>query len=166
MGVVREIVSLGLKERDKSGIGLKWPLSRADVYGKEIKFDEEFIEIMKDQLNVKGISFKESDKFDVKLDTKLTPDLEAEGYAREMSRMVQAFRKDLGLNKKDNIKLYIQTDGEFKKVLESQKDFIKERTNSDKIEIVTTIQKENFKKSTDFKVKDKRGLIGIITTER
>ena len=28
------------------------------------------------------------------LDTKLTPELEAEGYAREISRQIQSFRKN------------------------------------------------------------------------
>ena len=59
------------------------------------------------------------------------------------------------------IKLVLVTDGEFRNILESQKNMIKERTNSKMLDIVTT-SKERFKKKTDFRIKDKRGEIGII----
>jgi len=45
--------------------------------------------------------------------------------------------------------------------LKKQKDFIQDRTNSSKFEIVTT-GKERFKKIIEFKIKDKRGWIAII----
>ncbi len=153
----REIVSKGLRERDKVGIGLKWPLQKISIPEKD--FNEEILNLIRQELNVKEIKFKAIKE--VKLDTKLTPELEAEGYSREVSRIVQAFRKKLGLNKKDLIELFVQTDANFIKVLESQREFIKERTNSEKVEFVTTIEKENFKNASDFMVKDKRGTIGI-----
>jgi len=114
-------------------------------------------------LNVKEIRYSSGEDLVVELDTNLTPELESEGYAREISRKVQAFRKNLGLQKKDKIKLFIITDDEFKEILESQKDFIRSRTNSKTLEIVTT-PKETFKNKTDFKIKDKRGDIAIIVT--
>ena len=168
MDLTREIVSAGLKLRDQNQIGLKWPLQKVTVYSDEL--DGEFVEIIKTQLNVKDVVWKEgsSNSLVVELDTKLTPELEAEGYGREMSRIIQAFRKKLGLNKNNKIGLIISTEGDtdFAKVLESQKEFIKERTNSEKFKIVTTVQKENFKNCVDYKVKDKRGFIGIITTHK
>ena len=134
--------------------------------------------IVKSQLNVKNISFRFSHAntkdVDVELDTKQTPELEAEGYAREMSRLVQEFRKTLGLQKKDNIELTIITDSGFKEVLEKQKQFIKDRTNSKKLEIFTTPKtnspassqvKERFKNKIEFKIKDKGGEIAIIVTK-
>ena len=158
--IVLDIIEKGLAERDKAQIGLRWPLAKASIdCGKILSKDLQ--EIIKSQLNVKGIEFKKAKETTVKLDTKTTPELEAEGYAREMSRQVQAFRKKLGLEKKDRIDLIISTDNEFKEILENQKSFIKERTNSKKLEIVTT-SKERFKNEIDFKIKDKRGKIGII----
>ena len=78
-----------------------------------------------------------------------------------MSRQIQAFRKKLGLIKRNKIELYIKTEnGEFLNMLQSQKEFIKQRTNSKKIYFVTT-KKETFKNKEDFKIKDKRGEIGI-----
>ncbi len=158
--IVLQIIEKGLAERDKAQIGLRWPLANATISCSK-SLGKDSAEIIKSQLNVKGVEFKKAKETTVKLDTKKTPELEAEGYAREMSRQVQAFRKNLGLEKKDVIELIISTDNEFKEILKNQKNFIKERTNSKKLEIVTT-DKERFKNETDFKIKDKRGKIGII----
>ena len=153
------ILEKGLSARDKAGIGLKWPLSKTIIKGIELKKD--LYELVKKQLNVKKIELKKAKEIEVSFDISITPELEAEGYAREISRKVQGFRKEMGLNKKDRISLVIVTDDKFKKILKIQENFIKERTNSRKLEIVTTA-KERFKKKIDFKIKDKRGQIVII----
>jgi isoleucyl-tRNA synthetase len=167
MATAREIVSVGLRERDKEHIGLKWPLAKATI-SCERKCSHEIQEIIKAQLNVKKLVFKETKKdqpTEVKLDTKMTQSLEAEGYARELSRKVQAFRKELGLVKTDKIELGVFVEEDFKKMLEGQQKFVAERTNSESIEFVTT-DKERFKKNTGFKIKDKKGEIGIIVIRK
>src|SRR3989338_5215653 len=104
---------------------------------------------------------KEEDLIDfIKLDVHITPELEAEGYAREISRQIQAYRKTLGLQKQDKIELAIFCDDNFAKILQTQEDFLKERTNS-KILKFNKQKKETFKNKTDFKIKDNRGEIGI-----
>ena len=165
MKIVLNIIEAGLAERDKVKIGLKWPLQIGTVnYYKPL--DKKFLEIIKRELNLKEIEYiigtlaGKGEEISVELDASLTPELEAEGYAREMSRQVQSFRKKLGLEKKDKIELFIFTDDKFKNILETRKDFIKERTNSKKLEIVTT-DKERFKNKSEFKIKDKRGEISI-----
>ena len=157
---ILRIIEMGLAERDKAKIGLRWPLAKASI-SCDKGLDKDLQEIIKSQLNIKKVELKKAEQITVNLDTKLTPELESEGYAREMSRQVQAFRKKLGLEKKDRVELIISTDEKFKKTLESQKNFIKERTNSRRLEIVTT-GKERFKNKVDFKIKDKRGNIEII----
>ena len=170
-----KIIEAGLAERDKMKIGLKWPLAKVIIYIKGKENYKEFLEIIRSQLNVKDIKFEspasKGTEFDLELDTKITPELEAEGYARELSRQIQSYRKKLGLEKKDKIELSISTDDEFKEIIEKQKEFIKERTNSKKFEIKSenvTTDKERFKNSFDFKIKDKRGELSIhkITTKR
>jgi len=160
---MKEIISLGLKEREDLKIGLKWPLAKAEIFysGKLI---DGVKKIIAEQLNVKKVEIKKKEKISVKLDSKITPTLEAEGYAREMSRQVQAFRKKLGLKKKEKIELFIFTEKDFKKVLEKQKDFIKERTNAKSLEILenVTTDKERFKNINEFKIKSKRGEIAIV----
>jgi isoleucyl-tRNA synthetase len=165
-----QIIEKGLSERDKSQIGLKWPLQKVLIYIKDSEKFEEVEELIKSQLNVKEIRFESYTEKEnglvVNLDTKLTPELESEGYARELSRSIQAYRKELGLNKKDCVNTYIYTDDKFKKIIEKYIEFIKERTNSKSIEIVTTPQKENFKNNSSFNIKDKKGMISIITTKK
>jgi len=161
MEVALKIIEAGMAARDKVQIGLKWPLAKAIVSGKDIDINKELIEIVKSQLNVKKLEIKDGDELKVELDTNLTPELEAEGYARELSRHIQAFRKQLGLEKKQMIKTIIITDESLKKILENQKKFVEERTNSKSLEIVTT-NKERFKNKMDFRIKDKRGEIVII----
>ncbi|MFH1365421.1 MAG: isoleucine--tRNA ligase [archaeon] len=159
--IVCSIIEKGLAERDKEKIGLKWPLEKATISLSK-KVEKKFEEIIKNQLNVKKIEWKTSKNeiLEVKLDTKMTPELEAEGYARELSRQIQAFRKELGLEKKDKIKLQIVSEQDLLKCFEKQKKFIRERTNSEDITIVTTA-KEKFKNKAEFKIKGKRGEIWI-----
>lgn len=174
---VLKIIEAGLAERDKQKIGLRWPLAEADVHG--ISAEKKFYDIIEKQLNVKKLKFLEGrqktkslanlssqiKEISVRLDTTQTPDLEAEGYARELSRQVQSFRKELGLKKNDEIELFIFSDGELKKMLEKFRKFLMERTSSRKLEIfsenVTTV-KERFKKNIDFRIKDKKGKIAIV----
>jgi len=174
------IIEKGLAERDREQMGLKWPLAKADITSSE-KLSKTLHPIILNQLNVKKVNIKQKPakllntkskkkqvtmnlmrkEVEVKLDTKLTPELEAEGYARQISRQVQSFRKKLGLQTKDKVNLWVIVDESFKNILENQEEFIKERTNSKKINIVTTA-KETFKNKIDFKIKDKKGVIAII----
>ena len=160
MNVVFEIIEKGFSERDKIQIGLKWPLAKATIVC-ENKLSKELLEIIMNQLNVKKVELKSGKETSVVLDAKMTPELEAEGYAREISRQVQAFRKKLGLEKKNEIGLVIIADESLKSILNTQKELIKERTNSKKLEIVTT-GKERFKNKAEFKIRDKRGEIAVI----
>jgi isoleucyl-tRNA synthetase len=162
--VASKIIEAGLAERDKAKIGLKWPLSQAEIEGN-FSIEKEVYSIIERQLNVKKIKFKKEKEFSVRLDTKPTPELESEGYAREMLRQIQAFRKELGMKKRDKIELFIFSDDELRKMLEKFREFIMERTNSEKLEFFSenvTTGKERFKKNIEFKIKDKRGKIAII----
>ncbi len=154
------VLEVGLAERDKLQIGLKWPLANAEIYC-ENKLNKNLEEIISRQLNVKNVKIKKGEKIKVELDEKITSELEAEGYAREVSRKIQAFRKNLGLIQTEKIETYLIVDEKFKFILEKEKKLLKERTNSRKLEIVTT-DKERFKNKTNFKIKDKKGEIAIV----
>ena len=83
------------------------------------KLSKEFEELLKSQLNVKKIEWKRGSA-EVKLDTKMTPELEAEGYARNIIRSIQAFRKKLGLQPKDKVRSIILCDKELKDMLDEK----------------------------------------------
>ena len=157
-----EIIENGLAERDKKQIGLRWPLTKVTIYYPKL-LNKKLEGIIKLQLNVKNLLWKKSSKKDwkVELDTNLTPELESEGYAREISRKVQAFRKELGLNKQDKINLILSSNDRLNNIFKSKKEIIKERTNSKKIEIIDQIPK-TIKQKTPFKIKEERGKIAIV----
>lgn len=146
-----KIIELGLAERDKAKIGLRWPLSSANVSCEE-KINEELKEIIARQLNVKEIKI-EKGKLAVSLDTKQTPELEIEGFAREISRQVQAERKKAGLIKKDFIELNIISDKNTIDRLIKQEKFIKERTNSKKI-VISDKEGKKLENNAKFTIKD------------
>jgi len=152
-----KIIEMGLAERDKAKIGLRWPLAKATVYSDD-KLNKELGEIIARQLNVKKVEFKKGKKDDIKveLDTKMTPALEAEGYSREFARKVQAERKNAGLMKGDLIELKVHTDKKIKEMLMQNIHFLLERTNSSKIDFVDDKKKNKW---IDFLIRENK--IGI-----
>jgi len=149
-----QIIEKGLAERDKAKIGLKWPLRKAIItIGNPI--NNELKNIMAKHLNVKNIEIIKGklSQISVKLDTKLTAELESEGYAREISRKVQATRKKAGLVKIDKIRLALVIDDRFKKIIENQLELIKQRTNSTEVLINPN---KTYKNKFEEKIKDKK----------
>jgi isoleucyl-tRNA synthetase len=131
-----KIIEKGMAERDSAKIGLRWPLQSADITAN-FDLKKEMNEIIKKQLNVKEIFFDKVDKLDtlsVKLNTKTTPELEAEGFARELARKIQDARKKAGLQKNDIIRLKIHANKKINKFLSSQSEFLRERINAEDIE--------------------------------
>jgi len=150
-----EVIEKGLAARDKAQIGLKWPLAKAKVILlKSLDAPNSLKELIAKQLNIKDIELKLGKEFSFELDTKMTPELEAEGYSRELSRKIQAERKNQGLVKTDFIDLKVYVDGSIMESVKKQEKFIKERTNAKKIEFVDD-EGENV-----FEIKDKK--FGII----
>ena len=139
-------------ERDKAKIVLKWPLAKAMITSDK-KIDEEMKKIIAKQLNVKEIETREGNDIKIEIDTKATPELEAEGYAREFTRKVQAERKNKGLKKGELIVLKVSTDKKLKQTLVENIEFLKERTNSKKIEFFDDKLGEN---AVDFAIRDRK----------
>lgn len=128
------VIEKGLYSRDKAQIGLKWPLKSA-IIKTNGKLSKEIQGFIKTQLNVKNVKIEKSDSKEiiVELDTTMTPELEAEGYSREISRKVQDARKKAGLVKSDKIKLGVVVPEELLKLILKYPKllyFIEERTNS------------------------------------
>jgi len=160
MELIRSQVSEALRQRDQNKVPLKWPLAKAKISDND--YSEGFIEIFKKEVNVKKVEFlkEASSNLDVKLDFEMTPELEAEGYARELSRKVQAFRKKLGLNKDDEIELDIVCDEKLMKILKNWKEFLKERTNSKNLKFEEKTG-DGVGEKQEFKIKNNSGFIFI-----
>jgi isoleucyl-tRNA synthetase len=96
MDEVRKIVERVHATRKDLAIKVKQPLAKVIVtVAKPVS--EEVIRILLDETNVKIVEWKTGDELFVELDTKLTPELLAEGEARELIRSIQKLRKEAGL---------------------------------------------------------------------
>jgi isoleucyl-tRNA synthetase len=96
----REIITSGLQLRARAKIKVRQPLSEALV---QKSFDVALIEIMKEELNVKQVSIKETLSQSIEIVTIIIPELKEEGDAREIIRCVQEARKEAGFEVSDRI---------------------------------------------------------------
>ena len=126
MKLTREIVSLALLEREKAKIPIRQALSRLTVKGASLT--KPYLDLIKDELNVKRMQLVKAKSLSVKLDTKITDSLLLDGIARELIRQVNNYRKELGLTIKDKAILYYRTAD--KLVIESFNKFKKEIMSS------------------------------------
>src|SRR3989344_5134317 len=95
MSETRRIVTLALEARQKGNIKVRQPLARLEI--RTDALSPEYLEIIKDELNVKKVEINNALESDVLLDTNLTPELIEEGKVRDAIRVVQDWRKEKGL---------------------------------------------------------------------
>jgi isoleucyl-tRNA synthetase len=157
MLLVREISTLGQSLRVQNNLKVRQPLQKVEVYIKDkelaTKEDMQWMnEIVKDELNVKQVEFVNkkpkdellvssglNDTLFVGLDPKLTPELEAEGILRELTRQIQSQRKKLGLNMGDKIELTIQTeDKKLDEIIKKNTKEFSESVNATKVQFSNT----------------------------
>ncbi len=100
---VRTVVTLGLKNRQTAGIPVRQPLASITITGAQ--FADMYMDIIKDELNVRAAQCTEGGELSVTLDTNITPELKREGDFRELVRAVQDMRKKEGLTPADRITL-------------------------------------------------------------
>jgi isoleucyl-tRNA synthetase len=105
MEETRRFVTLGLEARQKAGIKVRQPLHEFKV--KSCNIENEYIDIIKDELNVKEFLVDEEIIDDVLLDTIITQELKLEGEYRDIMRAVQDLRKETGLTPSDVINVTI-----------------------------------------------------------
>lgn len=94
-------------------------------------FDENDILLFREALP--GTAALSNRFISIELDTELTPELVAEGLAREVVNRVQKTRKDSGFNVEDRIKIKYQASENLTKAIEQFKDYIKIETLADDI---------------------------------
>jgi len=109
MEEVRKIVALALAKRAEKGIKVRQPLAALKVSSFKIH-DSGLLNLIKDEVNVKKVVFDKKIKEGVELNAKITPQLKAEGQARELIRQIQDLRKKKELKPQEKIKLIAQTD--------------------------------------------------------
>jgi len=145
MAAIRQAINDGLSKRAAEKIKVRQPLGKATLVSvlssvTPQKLNDELVEIVKDELNVKmvevlsGSEIGGSPNPSVELDFTMTPELKREGLAREVIRHVQSARKTAGLSVDDRITLSLQTsDEELKKAIEEYGKVIAAETLADEI---------------------------------
>lgn len=107
MDVVREVVSQALEARAEAGIKIRQPLPAIIIRDERLLEKEKYLAVIRDEVNVKQIIFDRSQEVPIILDTKLSDELIEEGAVREMLRLIQQTRKNLGLSPKAAVKMLI-----------------------------------------------------------
>jgi isoleucyl-tRNA synthetase len=105
--------------------GLPVPL---ELEGQSVELAPE--EILVSTLPVEGLAVAADKLLTVAVDATVTPELRAEGLAREVVRRVQAMRKNANFNIDDRITTYYQAGDELAGVLQTWGDYIKAETLS------------------------------------
>ncbi|MBT4192493.1 MAG: isoleucine--tRNA ligase [Candidatus Diapherotrites archaeon] len=154
MVTVREIVSKALDERTKVKIAVKQPLAKLTATTpKEIR--DELKQPIMDELNVKEVVLNKGEELVVELDTKMTPELEQEGAAREIMRKINDMRKKAGLTLNDRIELAVQTDSDLiKQAIEKFNSDIVSSVQADKLELANN-------KGNEFTIKEQKVVIEL-----
>ncbi|MGH9200218.1 MAG: isoleucine--tRNA ligase, partial [Vicinamibacterales bacterium] len=115
MTAARRVVGLGLQAREQAKVKVRQPLARVVVTGATV--EPALIAMVAEELNVKYIAHGEAQsgtfatasegETTVHLDTTITPDLQAEGDARELVRGIQNLRKSSGFQVSDRITVFM-----------------------------------------------------------
>ncbi len=104
----------------------------------EVKLDGETYHILADEVEVKalakeGFAVAEEGAYVAALVTDLTPELVAEGLAREFVRRVQDLRKTADLDVADRIELFVEASANLKSAIEAHKEYITAETLTTKL---------------------------------
>jgi isoleucyl-tRNA synthetase len=145
--LIMTVCSLGRAARAKANIKVRQPLAKAIIKvrskGEKTALQKLTYQIL-DELNVKEVDFSDAEEvsdipgyvtavegdYQVAVTTELTPELEAEGIAREVVRRLQTMRRSAGLDITDHIVTYYEGGNSIELVMIKFSDYIKQETLS------------------------------------
>ncbi len=164
MKSLREVVAEGLALRAKAKLKVRQPLNALYVSG--VTFPQEWSEIVIEEVNVKNVMFEAipagegyvaAESGTIGLETTITPELKAEGLARDVIRQGQVLRREANYALDDRIVLVFSTDDtDLKETVEFQKEMIMKALQAD--EIVSQGEED---KGDDMNIDGKKAHIGV-----
>lgn len=98
MSLTRDFVSVLLMQRTKAGIPVRQPLASATINDS---LPEVYLEIIKEEVNIKKILIDTREKEEVSIETTMTKELIREGDIRNIMRSLQDTRKEKGMTQGD-----------------------------------------------------------------
>jgi isoleucyl-tRNA synthetase len=184
MNFVRQIVTLGLAIRAKHSVKVRMPLSELRIIDHKLRIKEEFLDLIKDELNVKSVEFVdalqigstqengdsnswvigEEAGLKIALDLNLTEELKNEGLAREIVRHIQVMRKEAKYDRDDIIEIkynFKESSAEIKKVFDAWMDYIKKECLAENVEFVDKLSTEDFDSVKEIEIGNWKLEIGI-----
>jgi isoleucyl-tRNA synthetase len=99
--------------------------------GREVKISSEDVKISAQ--GAEGLLASIDGELPVALDTQLTDELIAEGYAREIVNRIQNMRKDAGFDVVDRIEIAFDGSERLTRAIKTQENYIKQETLAEKI---------------------------------
>jgi isoleucyl-tRNA synthetase len=148
MSKARELVEIGLALRDRKSLKVRQPVGQYLV-SKDFGVSEKMLGIIADEINSKEVKISDlsglsAEKYEIytneatnqivsALDYEITPELRAEGGARELMRNIQELRKKSGLNPGDMIKLKVTSDSSGQNLVNKFIEEIKKGTGTTEI---------------------------------
>ncbi|OGY58935.1 MAG: hypothetical protein A3H06_02400 [Candidatus Colwellbacteria bacterium RIFCSPLOWO2_12_FULL_44_13] len=133
MKVIRDLATKALALRSEAGIKVRQPLQALHVSETLGKTSRELLNVLKGEVNVKEVIVDPKVK-ELKLDTKITAELKAEGLVREMTRLIQDLRQKAGLKPKDKISVACELPKTLETILTSHADSLKKAVNAKTLE--------------------------------
>jgi isoleucyl-tRNA synthetase len=96
MIVIRQAVEKAHAIRKEQGIKNRQPLAKITITSPIDKPQDNLLAVITQEVNVKEVDWQKGDNLEVNLDLNLTPELQAEGEARELVRQINDARKKMG----------------------------------------------------------------------
>ncbi len=129
-----------------------------NVAGEEIKLTIKDFQIV--ETEKEHIASTQTEDMILLLDTNLTPELEAEGFAREIVRRIQSMRKELDLDVEQRISTSVGIPKDKQQMLKDWEDYIKEETRS---QVLTYEDKPTGKLVKTWDIDEVKATIGVGT---
>ncbi len=180
MRLIQNIIEIVATERGKMGSKLRWPLKAVYIRGKDADVNaavKVFDAVLAQQGNIKTVDylpeggevigksdvepvpFSEGELF---IDFEVTPEIEAEGYARELIRRIQQMRKDMKLNVDEYINVDVKAEARLTDLFRTWQDHIAAEVRAKQIEYTDSPAGDSVK---DWDITGKNVTIGVTSSK-
>ena len=148
-----------LEKLDSETVRQYFELNRISLNldGQEISLEGDEIEIVKDEK--KGFAVESDGPLTIALETELTEDLIAEGFAREIVNKIQNMRKNSGFEVTDHINVKVSSSDRLKSAASRYDEFIRSETLAHNIEFTDRKSLDNGK---EWNINGEKAAIAVI----